>query len=183
KAKGRELARLQWTGDRITWKIGTGEKPSYREDHKITIRKLDGYLPIGIQEWDADGLHYTEEAFATLLRGPLSPTDPKRDEETSAVLMVRLTARSSGVATRAHVWISEDPAEALAVSGNLLSASGRLRAQIDPPAGATLDRPTDAGIHVRFDVPAGREQAMIIKLPFVSDLSDDDAGDLRALNY
>jgi hypothetical protein len=36
KAKGKELARLQWQGDRILWKIGTGETPYYRDDRRVT---------------------------------------------------------------------------------------------------------------------------------------------------
>ena len=32
QGQGKELARLQWEGDRIFWKIGTGETPYYRDD-------------------------------------------------------------------------------------------------------------------------------------------------------
>jgi len=179
KAKGRELARLRWSGDRITWKIGTGEKPYYREDHKVTIRKLDGCLPVGIQEWDSEGLHYTEEAFATLLRGPLAPEDPGRNEETSAVLMLRLSARSAGAGGTAHVVISDDPAESLTLDGHLVSAGAQVRAAIE---GGNVSAEGGA-IRASFSVPAGGESALVLKVPFVSDLSAADAADLERLDY
>lgn len=191
KAKGHELERLQWTGDRVTWKIGTGAKPYYREDHKCSIGKLNGYLPVGTQEWEGEGLHYTEEAFATLLRGPLSPDDPARSEQTSAVLMLKLSAKNVEVNSQtAHVWISNDPNESLSLAGNLISGDGKVRAQIDIPDGAAMQAsqvpasdPQIHGIHVNFEVRPGSTSSVLIKLPFVSDLSADEAVDLTRLQY
>lgn len=191
KAKGHELERLQWNGDRLTWRIGTGAKPYYREDHKCSIGKLNGYLPVGTQEWENEGLHYTEEAFATLLRGPLSPDDPARSEQTSAVLMVKLSAKNLAANSQtAHVWISNDPNESLSAAGNLISSEGKLRAQIGNPKGAAMEAapvpasdPQVHGIHINFEVRPGTTESVVIKLPFVSDLSADQAGDLARLQY
>ena len=66
KAKGRELARLQWEGDRSIWKIGTGETPYYRDDQQCKVSKLEGYLPVITQRWENEGLKFTEEVFATV---------------------------------------------------------------------------------------------------------------------
>ncbi|MGI9072466.1 MAG: hypothetical protein ACR2JB_14390 [Bryobacteraceae bacterium] len=187
KAKGHELERLQWSGDRLTWKIGTGAKPYYREDHKCSIRKLNGYIPVGVQEWESEGLGYTEEAFATILRGPLSPDDPARSEQTSAVLMLKLSAKNPAANSQtAHVWISNDPNESLSLAGDLISSGGKLRAQLENPKGAAMETgpdPQTHGIHVKFEVRAGSTESIVIKLPFVSDLPADQAGDLRHLEY
>jgi hypothetical protein len=180
KAKGRELARLQWNGDTLRWRFGTGSPPYYREDRKVSLHNLAGFLPAPAQEWDNEGLHYTEEAYATLLRGPLSPEDPARDEETPAVLMVRLTARNSGATQRdAHVSISDEPAEVLTVSGSVVSGDGKVRAEVDDPAGSRLEA-TGRGIDVTFSVQPGHSTAVIVKLPFVSDVP---AADLQQLDY
>jgi hypothetical protein len=184
KAMGRELTRLGWEGDQITWRIGTGATPYYREDRKASVSLLDGYLPVITQAWDNDGLRYSEEAFATLLRGPLSPGDPARSEQTPAVLMLRVTVYNSGTAGRgAHLWIDTQPAEELKLEGTRLYGAGRrLRALFDSEGGPppTLDANR---AHVSFPVPPGARQSITIKLPFVPDLSAGDEADLERLSY
>jgi hypothetical protein len=191
KAKGHELGRLQWPGDRLTWNIGTGAKPYYREDRKCTIRKLNGYLPIGVQEWETKGLRYTEEGFATLLEGPLSPDDPARSEQTSAVLMLKLSANNPAANSQtAYVWISNDSNESLSLAGNLIFGQGKLRGQLENPKGAAVETapvsssgPQAHGIHVSFEVRPRTKESVIIKLPFVSDLSRNQADTLARLQY
>ena len=92
-----EERRLEWEGDRISWRIGTGVTPNYRpfwKDSKLSA--LKDYLPVAIAQWSTEGIEYREESFATLLSGPLSPDDPGRSEETPAVLMVKLAAHNPG---------------------------------------------------------------------------------------
>jgi hypothetical protein len=184
KAMGREKGRLKWQGDQITWLIGTGQKPYYREDRKATVSLLDGHLPVITQSWDNDGIKYSEEAFATLLRGPLSPGDASRDEQTPAILMIRITASNGGTTSRdAHIWIDTDPGEALAVDGTRLYGAGRLlRASIDSPSGSgpALD---GNRAHLSFLLAAGSRKSIVVKLPFVSDLSAADEGALDRLEY
>jgi len=183
KAKGQELERLHWPGDRILWKIATGEPPYLREDHKVTVSKLDGYLPVVTQRWQNEGLNYSEEAFATLVRGPLSPEDAARSEETPAILMLRLTAHNPAQAARtAHVWVSLDPAETLSLEGTFVVGNDAVRAQLESPAGATVAAES-RGIYIRFPVPAGAESSVVLKLPCVSDLAAADRKDLEALRY
>ena len=183
KAKGSELQRLKWTGDRILWKIATGETPYLREDHKVAVSKLDGYLPVVTQRWQNEGLDYSEEAFATMLRGPLSPEDSARSEQTPAILMLRLTAHNAAQTARdAHVWLSVDPAEALSLDGTFAVGNGSVRAQLDGPAGATMGAEA-RGILIGFTVPAGADSSVVVKLPCVSDLSAADRKDLEALRF
>src|SRR5581483_10251362 len=55
KAKGEERKLLTWSGDRICWRIGTGENPSYRErSADSTLSVLDGYLPVATARWTTD---------------------------------------------------------------------------------------------------------------------------------
>jgi len=192
KAKGKELARLQWQGDRLLWKIGTGETPYYREDRKCTVAKLEDYLPVITQRWENQGLQYTEEAFATLLRGPLSPEDAGRDEGTPSILMIRLAAKNPSASDlQAHVWLSLNPGEQLSVTGNRVEALGdaqgnyekpRLRAITHSPDARWLATRGDA-VHLMFPVPAGTTKEMILKLPFVSDLDGGQAAEVESLNY
>jgi hypothetical protein len=175
KAKGRELQRLQWKDDKIAWKIGTGANPYYREDHKVTVSKLEGYLPVVTQRWERDGIRYTEEAFATTLRGPLSPADKSRDEETPAILMLRLTAQNqSGSALKAHALLSVDSAGTLSLDGRVLRGDGKVVASLPALPNLTLD---STGVRIDF------ENSVVIKLPCVSDLSRQDVEDLNRLSY
>lgn len=181
KAMGKELERLRWEGDQITWRIGTGATPYYREDRRLKLSLKDGWLPIVTQTWENDGLAYSEEAFATLLRGPLSPYDSVRSEQTPAVLMIRITAVNNGAAARnAHVWLDIQPGEPLSIEGAKLYGAGhRLRAMFGDTA-PSLDTNR---VHAAFGVPPGSHASIIVRLPFVSDLTAADESELSALEY
>ncbi len=199
KAMGKERERLLWRGDRITWRIGTGQKPYYREDRKAAVSLLDGYLPVVTQRWENDGLRYQEEAFTTLLRGPLAPGDSGRDEQTPAIMMIRLTAENPGSLERnAHVWLNTKPEEQLRISGHQIQANGnadgeyetaRCRAMFDleKAAAPTIETlpgsKSSEGVHFSFPVPAGSSHSIILKLPFVSDLATADFVELGQLDY
>jgi hypothetical protein len=139
KAKGKELKRLEWEGDRIAWRIGTGASPNYRAGwNDSTLSVLDDYLPIATAKWTTEGIEYTEEGFATQLSGPLAPDDPQRNEETPAVLMLKLTARNPGSsAAIAHIWLATSPAEKVTYENDELRArDGQLlRARVRWPGG------------------------------------------------
>jgi hypothetical protein len=192
KAKGRELDRLQWEGDRILWKIGTGETPYYREDRRCAVSKLEGYLPVITQRWENEDLKFTEEAFATLLSGPLSPEDAGRNEQTPAILMIRLTAENPALMERqAHVWLSLDPGERLSVAGNRVEALGdargdyqkpRLRAVMQSSDGHRLPSGPDT-VHLTYPVPARGTKNLVIRLPFVSDVDAAQAAEIEKLDY
>jgi hypothetical protein len=192
KAMGDEKRRLIWEGERITWKIGTGRTPYYREDRKASVSLEEGYLPVIAQSWESDGLKYREEAFTTLLRGPLSPRDPARSEQTPAVLMMRLQATNPGTEARAaHVWLNTDPGEELRLDGRELIATGNakgvyerpiVRAVIESAAQVFMDNQRKAA-HFAFTLRPGGSASIVLKLPFVSDITPADSLEIKRLNY
>ena len=192
KAKGKELARLLWQGDRILWKIGTGQTPYYRDDRQCAVSNVEGYLPVITQRWKSEGLNYTEEAFATLLSGELSPADPRRSEETPAILMMRLTAGNpEGSERQAHLWLSLDPGEQLSAVGSGLDATGDTHGDYPKPRLRAILNAADAhwiasrgqAVHLTFSVPPGGSKSLVIKLPFVSDLDDPQRVEAKNLDY
>jgi hypothetical protein len=197
KAMGDEKRRLVWEGERITWKIGTGQTPYYRGDRKASVSLEEGYLPVIAQSWESDGLKYREEAFTTLLRGPLSPRDAKRSEQTPAVLMLRLQASNSKSEPQtAHVWLNTDPGEDLRLDGRELVATGNskgayktpiVRAVVESEAVPVLDVLPGAdgrkAAHFTFAVQPGASGAIVLKLPFVSDITPADSMEMEGLNY
>src|SRR5437867_4049472 len=142
KAKGAELKRLEWPGDRIAWRLGTGATPNFRAGwHDSTLSVLEDYLPVALAKWTADNIQYTEEGFATLLSGPLAPDDSGRSEETPAVLMLKLTARNPARnRATAHLWLATEPDETVTFKeGELLAGNGELvRARLRLPGSARV---------------------------------------------
>ena len=194
KAKGTELKRLEWKGDRICWRIGTGASPGYRpasQDSRLSI--LENYLPVVTAQWTTDSIDYTEEGFATLLSGPLDPGDPQRNEQTPAVLMLKVKAWNHGTKRAiSHLWLATDPAEEVTFrGGELLTAGGQLvRAHVNLPksAQASPSVVTDGakklqGIHVELPLQAGEDQTFLISLPFVPRLTKEERIRLASLDY
>jgi len=110
KAKGRELLRCNWKKNELHWYIGTGEEPVYDRDDKTSqMSVLSNYLPVPIVRWNHQGLNYYEQAFVTLLEGPLSPYDPERNEQTPAILMIKLNVSNpTNDEKTAHLWLKPD---------------------------------------------------------------------------
>ncbi len=204
KAKGAEKNRLQWKGDRISFRIGvsappkTGETrvphPYYRDDRKAQVSVLDDHLPVIINRWEHDGLHYEQEAFATLLTGPLDPDDPKRSEQTPAVLMARLAITNPLNEPRnAIVTLDIDPAEKLLVEGRRVLADGngderyerpKLRAVIRSPAGKIVADPAEgSNVHCSMEIASAQRKELFLLIPFVSDVTGADADRLESLDY
>ncbi|MGQ9648631.1 MAG: hypothetical protein ACUVXJ_00805 [Phycisphaerae bacterium] len=201
KAFGAEAKRLKWSGDSLHFWIGTGVKPYFREDHKASMAVAEKCLPIMINRWERDGLQYEQESFATLLKGPLDPNDPGRNEQTPAVLMMKLTARNPGFEPRAsQLWFQTKPDSPFEITGKRIIAklgdapekTGRiLRAIIVCPSGTKmrLERveklPSEAVnvVTCPFEVPAGETQTFYLSLPFVSDVAGADADTLETLSY
>ena len=194
RAKGAELRRLEWNGDRITWRIGTGKVPQYRpasRDSQLSV--LEEYLPIATATWSTEGIEYREEGFATLLSGPLSPDDPGRSEQTPAILMLKIRARNPGsTPATAHLWLATDPVESVTLDhGDLLAGGGQLvRAHVSLPASvrASLAGVADGnkqlqGLHASIPLARGEEKSVLVSLPFVPRLSPAQRSQFAALNY
>jgi hypothetical protein len=194
KAKGNELKRLEWAGNRITWRIGTGAQPNYRpasKDSKLSV--LEDYLPVATATWETEGIRYAEEGFATLLSGPLGPDDPERNEQTLAVLMLKLTASNPGPSSAvSHLWLCIDPAEHLTFEDGVLAGGGGqlVRASVKLPAStqavlaAVPDGPKSLrGLHLEMPLPANQKRSVFVSLPFIPRLSPDERQRLGGLDY
>jgi hypothetical protein len=194
KAKGRERERLEWAGDRISWRIGTGATPQYRpatQDSQLSV--LDNYLPVATATWSADGISYAEEGFATLLSGPLGPDDSGRSEQTPAILMLKIWARNSAAQpATAHLWLATEPAEKVSFEkGELLAHDGQLvRAHLRFPEAAIVSTADIAdgskklqGIHAEISLGGGEEKNVLVSLPFVPRLSPAEREQLGKLDY
>jgi len=194
KAKGKEVKRLEWPGDRITWRVGTGATPNYRPGWKDSaLSVLDDYLPIATAKWTTDGIEYTEEGFATLLCGPLAPDDPQRSEETPAVLMLKLTAHNPAAsASAAHLWLATSPAEKVGYKDNELRAGDGqlLRARVCWPDGAQAGPAAVpdaqqglAGLRAEISLGPGETKTTFVDIPFIPRLTSDEGKRLAELNY
>ena len=202
KAKGAELKRLQWETDQLRYRIGTGEKPYFRDDRKAQVSIAEDCLPIVLNRWEYEGLQYEEEAFATLLSGPLDPNDVARSEQTPAICMVRLQVTNPGSEPKkASIWLTLSPEESLSLDGGGVLAEGkdgksnrprRLRAVIQPlqtpSARMSPASPDDLengknSILCRFNIAPGKAEQIHIRIPFVSDLPAKDADQLAAMDY
>ena len=105
KVFAEELARMAWSGDTLSYRIGTGPVPDFRErENAARQHVLDDYQPVVITDWSSQGIRYSEEAFSTLLDVDLDPLR-NRGDELSAVLVrfalpMTLPRRAGCVAAR-----------------------------------------------------------------------------------
>ncbi len=197
KAQGKELLRCNWTGNDLRWSVGTGKEPDYkrtREDCQMSV--LNDYLPVVQSVWRNEGLNYREEAFATLLRGSLSPVDPGRDEQIPAVLMVKLTVSNPTNHTNtSHVWLSGNKALTdLSKDGDFLMdqigdkkyircympslAKGTEKTDLLPDSEGT-----QRIIHRQILLGPNSSQILYFYFPFVGDLMADNQQEIAALVY
>lgn len=194
KAMGEELKRLEWKGDQIHWRIGTGVTPNFdRGWHDSALSTLDDYLPVAIASWSSEGIHYTETGFGTLLSGPLSPHDPGRSEETPAVLMLKLTAMNTGAASAtSNIWLAIEPGEQLKFEhGELIAKDGELiraAVHLPPSAQTSVGMVKDGsqnpeGLHIQIPLDAGAERSVIICLPFIPRLAAMQNNQLLRMDY
>ena len=194
KAKGHELKRLDWHEDQIYWLIGTGFAPTFRpgwQDSELHI--LDDCLPIVTAKWSTDRIDYIEEAFATSLYGPLSPEDPQRNEQTPAVLALRVTAHNTTDHTAiSHFWLATRPDEEMAFKNgefvNAVRPLVRARLHLPDAARASLESvPYNSeslhGLHTELTLAPGQESSILIFIPFIPRLSDEERTCLAALEY
>jgi hypothetical protein len=144
KAFPKEQARMEWSGDELSYRIGTGQIPDFRErEHSATQRVADGYLPVILTDWTQNGLAFHEEAFATLLDTPLETWSFRGDE--ISVLLAKVTVtNTTHVSNSAKVWLYLSPQEKVALRDGVLTATGdrdglyaqpRLRAVFKSSAG------------------------------------------------
>lgn len=194
RAMGSQLKRLEWDGDEIHWHVGTGNPLSiHRGRHDSTLSTLNDSLPVATASWTTDGIQYTEEGFATLLSGPLSPHNADRSEETPAVLMLKLTARNLAAApATSNIWVAIEPKERLKFEHDeLVTQHGdliRAAFHLPPLARASVEAIQDGSqkpdaLHIKIPLDAGAEHSVFISLPFIPRLTSAQNKQLRSLNY
>ena len=186
KAFGKELARLDWPGDRIRWMIGTGETPVFRpKSEDSTLSVLEDYLPVATARWTSEGIEYEEEGFATALEGPVSSEDASRNEQTPAVLMLRIRARNRGAApATARLWLRTEPDETLALDGGFLSAAeGRLTRGFLRGFPGAAPGASPGGVRQTVALAAGEERESFLSIPFIPGLGARERGLLERLDY
>ncbi len=191
KVKGRELERCNWKGNELKWSIGTGKEPVYVRDDKIShMSILNDYLPVPEVTWARDGVLYREEAFATLLEGPLSPYDPQRSEQTPAVLMVRIdVSNPSDEAKPAFIWLKGNPIDKLVLQDLFIMDEKKegtyIRAGLKLPKGVTSSeiKIIDDAMCIPFAVPANESKFLYLSVPFVGDLTEDNKTSISSLDY
>ncbi|WP_018616927.1 hypothetical protein [Segetibacter koreensis] len=197
KAQGKELLRCNWIGNDLRWNIGTGNDPVFKRTRdNCQVSMLNDYLPVVQSSWNHKGLNYREEAFTVLLGGPLAPNDPKRDEQTPAVLLVKLTVSNPSLhADTAHVWLAANKAiKNLAKEGEFLvdevDQKNYLRCYM-PSANKTeikselLADSTGVmrTIHRQFFLQPNSSETLYFYFPFVGDLTAANKNELASLNY
>lgn len=194
KAQGKELTRCNWIGNRLTWEIGTGAEPVFnRTEENCQMSILNDYLPVINSRWRQGGLNYDEEVFTTLLHGPLSPSDPNRNEQTPAILMVKLTISNPSLLDEtSHVWLSGNQAiNDLTIDENFLidQIQGKkylrcyMLSSVDKNQMLQENNKTLKLIHYQIPLEANSSEVLYFYFPFVGDLTKTDQRQLATLNY
>ncbi len=191
KAKGNELERCTWQGDDLHWFIGTGKEPVYlRDDKTCHLSVLNDYLPVTEVQWNHDSLIYQEEAFVTLLEGPLSPGDKQRSEQTPAILMVKLNISNPTTKYQtAHVWLKASSLERPMLQDLFIidqkNEENYIRAKIKLPEGASAKevKMEQNAVEMPLIIPASESVSLYISVPFVGDLTESNKEKISKLDY
>lgn len=191
KAKGKELARCLWKGNDLHWSIGTGKDPVYmRDDKNSHMSILDDYLPVPEVTWNHEGMIYSEEGFATLLNGPLSPYDPQRDEQTPAILMVKLNVSNpTDTVKTTHIWLKAQTLEHPSIQDLFImdqkDGKDYIRAKIKLPEGVSPSqiKLVQNALDIPITIPANQSLSFYISAPFVGDLTGNTKDKIASLDF
>lgn len=191
KAKGKELARCNWKGSGLHWSIGTGAEPIYIRDDKTShMSILDDYLPVPQVTWNYEGLNYEEEAFATQLEGPLSPYNPKRDEETPSILMLKLSVSNPTLQDKStHLWLKAEALENPSLENlfimDKVNGNNYIRAKLKLPheVKSSEVRLIQNAVDIPVTIPASKSVTLYISAPFAGDLSESAKDKISSLDY
>lgn len=194
KAKGAEKLRLEWPEDEISWRVGTGLRPTFRleaDDSKISI--LEDYLPVPTVNWSNEGIQYSEEAFATVLSGPIEAEDPGRNEQTPAILMVQFKIKNTlASANTSHLWLGIAPSESVEFRNGMLLDFDRqlVRAHLRLPDSSVVsvteihgDQQVLQGLHIATALPPQGECVQTVLIPFTPRLTPTERAQLEGLKY
>lgn len=199
KAFADEVARMLWSGDTLSYRIGTGTLPDFRErENAAQQRVLDDYQPVVLTDWSNEGIRYSEEAFSTLVDAELDPLHNRGDE--LSALLVRLRAvNETSAPRRAVAWLHVNPVEELRISHGILEGTGdehgkyaqpRARALLAASAGeiaiASLPAAASyAGQAARWtsELKPGAEATATLRITFRTLTDDASVRKVAAVDY
>jgi len=198
KVPADDSERLHWPADRWRVRLGSGE-PAF--DHlaegAVRQRRLEGYLPIVINEWEQGGVRYEQTCVGTFLAGDPAPL---RGDET-VVLLSRLVATASGAGpATATVRLWPEPGEPLSLEAGHVRALGatteegvkpyeqpRHRFHVQAARGELTLKPIADGLGQevawRCDVRPGEPAILEWRVPFVTLAESEELRQLAGLNF
>lgn len=103
KAMKEDLAGMEWSGEEIYFRLGTGALPDFRaRENSARQWMFDGYLPVVSTTWENEGIEFNQEALVTTA-GTLPKAWKARGDEPT-LLLLRLTLSNHGnEARKAHL--------------------------------------------------------------------------------
>ena len=179
KAMKEDRARMEWSGEEVYFRLGTGTVPDFRErEGSARQRMLEDHLPLASTMWENEGIEFNQETLVTTA-GPLPEAWKARGDE-ATLLLLRLTLSNHGQEPhRAHLWYYTTPQEDLRFSNGLLEArsgssqSYSLRTAFLVPSGSPTitDLPRGSkyqgrAVHWESTVKAGSQQEAFLAIPF-----------------
>ncbi|MDI7276692.1 MAG: hypothetical protein QME94_11995, partial [Anaerolineae bacterium] len=179
KLLGRDAAGLQWPGEVLRFRVGSGDPPDFRERRGATRQsRLDGWQPVFLSEWQDREIEYRQTAFAALLDGPMTPPEARRGDEEVVVLMRFSIRNATHGRKRARLWIVDAPQESLVLQGGLVLAEGRV-VPAEPVKRQWKVEPYPA-LCLRYAATPGR--GSLTAVPYADDASASSAA-LTAVAY
>ncbi|MEO7651475.1 MAG: hypothetical protein ABIZ80_13500, partial [Bryobacteraceae bacterium] len=178
-----ELTRAVWDGDKIRFRIGTGEKPDYREREHIVVQKpAGGDSPVIVSSWRDADFRYEEEAFAAVANGDAGKPWSMRGDEMAVAMLRIAVSNTSGVLRTAVVSLQIEPAQSLRMEGGLVvEGADQYRALVD--VGAGVVRLRGGVVECRAEVPPNATEHIVLKIPYRTLTSAEAWARVRALDF
>lgn len=198
KAQGKELARCNWNGTVLAWKFGAGKQADYtRNQDDCQMSFMNDYIPVIRSIWRKDSLVYQQEFVSTMLTGPLSPFDAARDEQTPAVLMVKITVSNPAAkAKEADIWLAaNETINGLTKDKRFLmdQVEGKqfircfIKSTLQNDAGDFSIRQDNKGVNrviqKTISLQANSSADVYFYFPFVGDLTTSDQQAIASLDF
>jgi hypothetical protein len=193
RVRGRDTERLVWDGREIRYSFGFPDvEPSERWME-------DGFLPIMHTKWNEDGMVYKQEAFAsTLMKDILEGLKEKMEGDDIVVLLLKISMRNEGdVPKPAKLRFSarSEHEESLVYLNGLVFSEGyrgspwvregwpgpiRYYLALGPKGHIKKE-----GSDLLYEVALkpGEEEAVYVRIPFVTILSDEEIGRLKSFDH
>lgn len=186
RVPGKDTERCQWGGRNLVYSFGLPASPA------VDRHLLDGYLPVMVGTWEADGVRYRQTALVVPLMGV--PTNGARIwADDTLVLMLRFEMERTGDAdSEAKLALSSRAAkrEALGLDGEWVIVAEQdprmLRMRVtSPDAGASYTLAAEEGaVAYRSKLSDQHAKATLdVAMPFITLSDDKELAILRGLQF